>query len=99
MDWDCIQRNWNTMKGKIREKWRELTDEDLDFVAGQRDKLEGKIQERYGFASEHIKKEVDDWARWQPEKPSRRPAPSFLLNKKNGSKRTPRSGGASPARW
>lgn len=81
MDWDSIRRNWKTMKRKAQEKWSELSEEDLDFISGQRDKLEGKIQERYGFASDHVKKEVDDWVRWQPH-PSHRPAPSFFLDKK-----------------
>jgi uncharacterized protein YjbJ (UPF0337 family) len=82
MDWDCMQRNWKGMKNKVRGKWCALTDADLDFIAGQRDKLEGKIQERYGFASDYVKKEVEDWARWQPEKPSGRQAPKFFLDRK-----------------
>jgi uncharacterized protein YjbJ (UPF0337 family) len=82
MDWDSIRRNWKTMKRKAQEKWSELSEEDLEFISGQRDKLEGKIQERYGFASDHVKKEVDDWVRWQPQKRTHRPAPSFFLDKK-----------------
>jgi uncharacterized protein YjbJ (UPF0337 family) len=66
----------------IREKWCELTDADLNCIAGQRDKLEGKIQERYGFASDYVKKEVEDWARWQPEKPIGHQAPKFFLDRK-----------------
>ena len=49
------------MKGKIREKWGNLTDDDLTAINGQRDQLEGKIQERYGIAKDQVKRDVDDW--------------------------------------
>ena len=49
------------MKGKVKEKWGKLTDDDLDVINGQRDQLEGKIQERYGTAKDQIKQDVDDW--------------------------------------
>jgi uncharacterized protein YjbJ (UPF0337 family) len=56
---------WKQAKGTIKEKWGKLTDDDLDVIEGRRDRLEGKIQQRYGFAIDHIRKEVDDWVRWQ----------------------------------
>jgi uncharacterized protein YjbJ (UPF0337 family) len=65
MQWTRIQRNWNEFRGKVKEKWEKLTDDNLRVIDGRRDKLEGKIQQRYGFASDHVRKEVDDWARWQ----------------------------------
>ena len=43
------------------EKWGKLTDDDLDVVAGHRDQLEGKIQERYGIAKDQVRKDIDDW--------------------------------------
>ncbi|MGC1925586.1 MAG: CsbD family protein, partial [Pseudolabrys sp.] len=43
------------------EKWGDLTDDDLDKIAGQRDQLEGKIQERYGIAKDQVKRDVDTW--------------------------------------
>src|SRR5262249_17793348 len=48
MNWDRIEGNWKQMKGSIKEKWGKLTDDDFDTMAGKRDKLVGKIQERYG---------------------------------------------------
>ena len=48
------------MKGKIKEKWGNLTDDDLTAINGKRDQLEGKIQERYGIAKDQVKKDVDD---------------------------------------
>ena len=61
MDWNVIEGNWRQVKGKIREKWGDLTDDDLDKIAGKREQLEGKIQERYGISRDAVKKEIDDW--------------------------------------
>ncbi|MGX7877469.1 CsbD family protein [Mesorhizobium sp. ORM6] len=52
-------------KGKIKEQWGKLTDDDLDRIAGKRDQLEGKIQERYGIEKDRVRADVDDWARRQ----------------------------------
>lgn len=53
--------NWKQVKGKVKEKWGNLTDDDLTAINGRRDQLEGKIQERYGFAKDQFRKDVDDW--------------------------------------
>jgi len=50
MDWNRVQGNWKQLKGKVKENWGKLTDDDLDVIAGQRDQLEGKIQQRYGYS-------------------------------------------------
>ena len=47
MDWNRVEGNWKQVKGKVKEKWGKLTDDDLDVINGRRDQLEGKIQERY----------------------------------------------------
>jgi len=65
MDWDQIKRNWNQAKQTVKRKWVKLTEDDLDAIDGQRDRLEYRIHKRYGFAVDHIRKEVDDWLRWQ----------------------------------
>jgi uncharacterized protein YjbJ (UPF0337 family) len=65
MDWDEIERNWKRAKGTIKRKWIRLTDDDLKSINGQRERLEDIIHKRYGFAAEHVRKEVDDWLRWQ----------------------------------
>ena len=59
MNWDMIEGNWKTAKGKVREQWGKLTDDDLDVVAGKRDQLVGMIQHRYGRSKESVEKEVD----------------------------------------
>lgn len=66
MDWNCIEGSWKTTKGKVKEKWGQLTDDDLTQINGQRDQLEGKIQERYGLAKDAVRKNVDDWLKSQP---------------------------------
>lgn len=55
--------NWNEFKGKVKEKWGKLTDDDMKVVEGKRDQLIGKIQTRYGYAKDQAEKEVSDWER------------------------------------
>jgi uncharacterized protein YjbJ (UPF0337 family) len=52
MDWDRVQGNWKQFKGRAKEKWGNLTDDDLNRVAGQREQLERIIQQRYGLAKD-----------------------------------------------
>jgi uncharacterized protein YjbJ (UPF0337 family) len=59
--WTGIEGNWKQFKGRAKEKWGRLTDDDLDVINGRQDQLEGKIQERYGLAKDQAKKDVDDW--------------------------------------
>lgn len=61
MDWNRVEGNWKQMMGKVKEKWGQLTDDDLTQINGKREQLEGKLQERYGYAKDQTKKEVDDW--------------------------------------
>ena len=61
MNWDQVAGNWKQFKGKAREKWGQLTDDDFDRIAGQRDQLIGRIQERYGVAKNQAEKEVKEW--------------------------------------
>lgn len=49
----------------MKEKWGKLTDDDLTAINGRRDQLEGKIQERYGYAKDQVRKDVDDWYKAQ----------------------------------
>jgi len=57
----AFEGNWKQTKGKIKEKWGQLTDDDLAQINGKRDQLEGKIQERYGLAKDRARKDVEDW--------------------------------------
>lgn len=68
MNTDQIEGKWEQVKGKVRQKWGQLTDQDLTTIDGKRQQLVGKIQEKYGYATEKAEKEVAD----------------FLADKKNG---------------
>ena len=61
MAWDRVEGNWKQFMGLAKEKWGQLTDDELAAINGRRDQLEGKIQERYGIAKEQVRKDVDDW--------------------------------------
>jgi uncharacterized protein YjbJ (UPF0337 family) len=61
MDWNRVEGNWKEVKGKVKEKWGKLTDDDLTAINGQRDQLEGRLQQRYGFAKDQARKDVDTW--------------------------------------
>jgi uncharacterized protein YjbJ (UPF0337 family) len=61
MNWDRIQGNWKQVVGKAKTQWGKLTDDDLTVVAGRRDQLAGKLQERYGITREDAVKQLDDW--------------------------------------
>jgi uncharacterized protein YjbJ (UPF0337 family) len=63
MNWDRIEGHWKLVSGKAKEKWGKLTDDDIDVVAGRRDQLAGKIQERYGVAKEEAEKQLAEWQR------------------------------------
>lgn len=61
MNKDEIGGNWKQLKGKAKEKWGKLTDDDMTVIEGKRDQLVGRIQERYGYAKDQAEKEVTDW--------------------------------------
>ena len=63
MNWDQVQGKWKQIKGQAKTRWGKLTDDDLDVVAGQRDQLVGRIQERYGIAKDQAQREVEEWNR------------------------------------
>ena len=63
MDWNRVAGNWKQVKGRVKEQWGKLTDDDLDVIAGKQDQLEGKIQQRYGYQKDQAEKEVDDFLR------------------------------------
>jgi uncharacterized protein YjbJ (UPF0337 family) len=59
MNWDQLEGKWRQSKGMVREKWGQLTDDDLDVIAGKRDRLIGRLQERYGIAREEAERQAD----------------------------------------
>jgi len=61
MNWDRIKGNWHQVSGKVQAQWGKITDSDLQVVAGHRDQLAGKIQERYGIAKDAAEAQLNEW--------------------------------------
>lgn len=63
MNWEQVKGNWNQLKGSAKIQWGELTDDDLQQIEGDRDKLIGKLQEAYGLSKEEAERQADefDW--------------------------------------
>jgi uncharacterized protein YjbJ (UPF0337 family) len=61
MNWDQIEGKWKQFRGQVKEKWGQLTDDELDVIAGNRDKLVGKIQEKHGLNKEEAERQLDEW--------------------------------------
>ncbi len=61
LNWDIIKGQWNQMKGEARKQWGKLTDDDWDQIAGERDKLIGRLQERYGWTREEAERSAEEY--------------------------------------
>ena len=59
MNWDTMKGDWKQIKGQIREKWGQFTDDELDKVQGRREQFEGLLQKKLGIAKDEVKKQVD----------------------------------------
>ena len=63
MNWDVVEGKWKQLKGDVKRQWGKLTDDDLDVIEGNRDKLIGKIQESYGIGKDDADRQVNDWCK------------------------------------
>ena len=63
MNDDIIKGQWKQLKGEVRKRWNLLTDDDVEAVEGAIEKLEGKLQERYGWEKERVRTEIANWRR------------------------------------
>lgn len=61
MNKDELKGKWTQLKGSIKSRWGKLTDDDIQRIEGDRDKLVGKVQEKYGQSREEAEKQVDDF--------------------------------------
>jgi uncharacterized protein YjbJ (UPF0337 family) len=66
MNQDRVEGNWLQFKGKVKEQWGKLTDDDLDVIAGEREQLLGKIQERHGVNKDEAESQLDTWRERNP---------------------------------
>ena len=62
MDNNVFKGKWTQMKGEAKKQWGKLTDDDLDVINGEKDKLIGKLQERYGHTREQAETEYNNWS-------------------------------------
>ncbi|EXJ16072.1 hypothetical protein D779_0541 [Imhoffiella purpurea] len=60
MNWEQIRGNWNQAKGELKMRWGKLTDDDLTMIDGERDKLVGSLQVKYGITKEEAMQQIDD---------------------------------------
>ena len=56
-----LKGQWNELKGRVKERWGELTNDDLDRIEGRRDQLVGAIQQQYGRSRDEVEREVERW--------------------------------------
>ncbi len=61
MNWTQVEGQWLQVTGQIKSKWGKLTDDDLKVVAGKKDLLIGKLEERYGVIKDDAEKQIDEW--------------------------------------
>lgn len=61
MNTDILQGQWKQLKGKVQQKWGELTNDELDRIEGKREELIGLVQEKYGRSREDVEAEVNDF--------------------------------------
>ena len=72
MNWDQIQGKWKQLKGSARQKWAKLTDDDLEYIAGNREQFAGRLQERYGIARDEAERQLDAWQKPRQSQPDPR---------------------------
>ena len=63
MNRDIIEGKWDQLKGTVKERWGDLTDDELTEIDGKADKLSGKLQEKYGWTREEADKQLDEFFR------------------------------------
>ena len=61
MNQNILEGKWKQLRGSIREKWGQLTDDEVDQIAGKRDRLSGFLQERYGYTQVEAEQQIDDF--------------------------------------
>ncbi len=61
MNWDRIEGNWKQFKGTVKVQWGKLTDDQIDVIAGRREKLSGKIQQSCGVYRDESERQLRDW--------------------------------------
>ena len=71
MNKDILQGKWKQLKGRIQERWGELTDDEVDQIEGNQEQLAGLLQEKYGYTRERAEREINDWVHTNERTPAR----------------------------
>lgn len=61
MDKDFFEGKWHEMKGKVKEKWGKLTDDDLTEIDGKSENIIGKLQQYYGYAKDEAGRKLEEF--------------------------------------
>jgi uncharacterized protein YjbJ (UPF0337 family) len=61
MDWERVAGNWMEFKGRLRERWGELTDDEFNVIGGRREQLVGRLQQVYGISGEEAERQVAEF--------------------------------------
>jgi uncharacterized protein YjbJ (UPF0337 family) len=61
MNRDILEGKWKQLRGEIRDRWGQFTDDELDQIAGKYDKLSGLLQERYGYTKMEAEQQIEDF--------------------------------------
>jgi uncharacterized protein YjbJ (UPF0337 family) len=61
MNEDQLKGDWKQVKGRVREQWGKLTNDDLDVIAGRRDQLAGLLQKHYGIAKDDVDRQIKEF--------------------------------------
>ncbi|PYQ95298.1 MAG: CsbD family protein [Acidobacteria bacterium] len=67
MNADVLKGKWQQLKGEVKSQWGQLTDDDLNRIGGDAEKLVGRVQERYGYERDRAKREVDNFITRHPD--------------------------------
>jgi uncharacterized protein YjbJ (UPF0337 family) len=64
MHWNEISGQWTQFKGRLKEQWGTLTDDELEAIAGNREQLIGKLQEKHGLTKDEAERQLEEWQRY-----------------------------------
>ncbi|MGH8604351.1 MAG: CsbD family protein [Gammaproteobacteria bacterium] len=63
MNWEQVRGHWKLLKGTVKQKWGNLTKEEINIVEGKREELIGRLEAKYGYTKEKAEAQADAWAR------------------------------------
>ena len=71
MNADILKGKWNQLRGEIRSRWGKITDDDVNQIQGETEKMIGKLQERYGYSRQQAERELNEFVNTPKGQPRR----------------------------